>query len=82
MRSRTLAALLTAAAALGLSGPVFAQISVGEGDVSRYDALYGKPVDVAVDDTHGPPTLCSLIAFRQQFHRSFREPVASHTVCA
>ena len=26
---------------------VSAQISVGEGDVSRYDALYGKPVDVA-----------------------------------
>ena len=50
MRSRTLAALLTVAGALGLSRPVSAQISVGEGDVSRYDALYGKPVDVAVDD--------------------------------
>jgi len=49
MRSRTLAALLTMAGALALSRPVCAQVSVGE-DVSRYDALYGKPVDVAVDD--------------------------------
>jgi hypothetical protein len=49
MRSRTPAALLTAACALGLALPVSAQISVGD-DVSRYDALYGKPVDVAVDD--------------------------------
>ena len=49
MRSRTLAALLTAACALGLIAPASAQISVGE-DVDRYDALYGKPVDVAVDD--------------------------------
>jgi hypothetical protein len=49
MRSRTLAALLTLAGALALSRPVSAQISTGE-DVSRYDALYGKPVDVAVDD--------------------------------
>ena len=38
------------AGALALSRPVSAQISVGEGDVSRYDSLYGKPVDVAVDD--------------------------------
>lgn len=49
MRSRTLAALLTLAGALALSRPVSAQISAGD-DVSRYDALYGKPVDVAVDD--------------------------------
>ena len=49
MRSRTLAALLTMAGALALSRPVSAQIETGE-DVSRYDALYGKPVDVAVDD--------------------------------
>jgi len=49
MRSRTLAALLTMAGALALSRPVSAQISVGD-DVSRYDSLYGKPVDVAVDD--------------------------------
>jgi hypothetical protein len=41
---------LTAACALGLSRPVCAQISVGEGNVDRYDALYGTPVDVAVDD--------------------------------
>ena len=45
----TLAALLTLAGALALSRPVSAQISAGD-DVSRYDALYGKPVDVAVDD--------------------------------
>ncbi len=50
MRSRALAAVLTAAWALGLSRPVSAQISVGEGNVDRYDALYGQPVDVAVDD--------------------------------
>jgi hypothetical protein len=50
MRSRALAALLTAACALGLSRPVAAQISVGEGNVDRYDALYGQPVDVAIDD--------------------------------
>ena len=49
MRWRALAALLTAACATGLSRPAFAQISVGE-DVSRYDAIYGKPVDVTVDD--------------------------------
>ena len=49
MRPRILAALLTAASALGLALPVSAQVEVGE-DVSRYDALYGKPVDVAVDD--------------------------------
>lgn len=49
MRSRTLAGLLTLAGALALSRPVSAQIEVGE-DVSRYDSLYGKPVDVAVDD--------------------------------
>jgi Big-like domain-containing protein len=49
MRPRTLAALLTAASALGLALPVSAQVAVGE-DLSRYDALYGKPVDVAVDD--------------------------------
>jgi hypothetical protein len=49
MRSRTLAGLLTVAGALALSRPVSAQVSVGD-DVSRYDALYGKPVDVAVDD--------------------------------
>jgi hypothetical protein len=50
MRSRALAAVLTAACALGLSRPVCAQISVGEGNIDRYDALYGQPVDVAVDD--------------------------------
>ena len=50
MRSRALAAVLTAACALGLSRPVSAQISVGEGNVDRYDALYGQPVDVAIDD--------------------------------
>ncbi len=50
MRFRALAAVLTAACALGLSRPVSAQISVGEGNVDRYDALYGQPVDVAVDD--------------------------------
>jgi hypothetical protein len=50
MRSRALAAVLTAACALGLSRPVAAQISVGEGNVDRYDALYGQPVDVAIDD--------------------------------
>jgi len=49
MRSRTLAGLLTLAGALALSRPVSAQISTGD-DVSRYDSLYGKPVDVAVDD--------------------------------
>jgi hypothetical protein len=50
MRSPALAAILTAACALGLSRPASAQISVGEGNVDRYDALYGQPVDVAVDD--------------------------------
>jgi hypothetical protein len=50
MHSRTLAALLTAACAVGLTRPTAAQISVGEGDTSRYDSLYGKPVDVTVDD--------------------------------
>ena len=50
MRSPALAAVLTAACALGLWRPVSAQISVGEGNVDRYDALYGQPVDVAVDD--------------------------------
>jgi len=50
MRPRALAAVFTAACALGLSRPVSAQISVGEGNVDRYDALYGQPVDVAVDD--------------------------------
>ena len=49
MRSRTLAVFLTAACALGTSLPASAQVSVGE-DIDRYDALYGKPVDVAVDD--------------------------------
>ena len=49
MHPRTLAVLLAAAGVLALSGPAAAQISVGE-DVSRYDAIYGKPVDVSVDD--------------------------------
>jgi hypothetical protein len=49
MHPRTLAVLLAAAASLALSRSAAAQISVGE-DVSRYDALYGKPVDVSVDD--------------------------------
>src|SRR5262245_37547212 len=49
MRSRTLAVFLTAAGFLGTAWPASAQISVGE-DVDRYDSLYGKPVDVAVDD--------------------------------
>jgi Big-like domain-containing protein len=49
MRSRTLAVFLTAACALGTAGPASAQISVGE-DIDRYDSLYGKPVDVAIDD--------------------------------
>src|SRR3954453_2319543 len=30
--------------------PAAAQIAIGEGDTSRYDALYGKPVDVSIDD--------------------------------
>jgi hypothetical protein len=49
MRSRTLAVFLTAAGFLGTALPASAQVSVGE-DIDRYDALYGKPVDVAVDD--------------------------------
>src|SRR5260370_42243943 len=48
MHARPLA-LLTMAGALALGRPVSAQISTGD-DVSRYDSLYGKPVDVAVDD--------------------------------
>src|SRR5947207_7148629 len=31
-------------------GSAQAQLVVGEGDTSRYDALYGAPVDVSVDD--------------------------------
>jgi len=50
MRPGALAAVFTVACALGLSRPVSAQISVGEGNVDRYDALYGQPVDVAIDD--------------------------------
>ena len=49
MRSRSLAVLLTTAGFLGTALPASAQVSVGE-DIDRYDALYGKPVDVAVDD--------------------------------
>jgi hypothetical protein len=49
MRSRTLAVFLTAAGLLGTARPASAQVSVGE-DIDRYDSLYGKPVDVAVDD--------------------------------
>jgi hypothetical protein len=56
MRCRALAAVLTAACALGLSRPVCAQISVGEGNVDRYDALYGQPVDVSVDDLVQEPS--------------------------
>ena len=56
MRCRALAAVLTAACALGLSRPVCAQISVGEGNVDRYDALYGQPVDVAIDDLVQEPS--------------------------
>jgi Big-like domain-containing protein len=56
MRCRGLAAVLTAACALGLSRPVCAQISVGEGNVDRYDALYGQPVDVSVDDLVQEPS--------------------------
>ncbi|HEY8148297.1 MAG TPA: Ig-like domain-containing protein [Vicinamibacteria bacterium] len=56
MRCRAFAAVLTAACALGLSRPVCAQISVGEGNVDRYDALYGQPVDVSVDDLVQEPS--------------------------
>jgi Big-like domain-containing protein len=50
MRTRTLAAVLASAALATLPRPASAQIVVGEGDASRYDALYGKPVDVSIDD--------------------------------
>jgi Big-like domain-containing protein len=49
MYSRLPVAVLTAACIALLAGPAQAQISVGS-DVSRYDSLYGTPVDVTVDD--------------------------------
>jgi len=52
MSARRLA-LVSAAAAAVLSlvpPPARAQLVVGEGDTSRYDSLYGTPVDVSVDD--------------------------------
>ena len=49
MHLRALALPLTLVALLAVAGPARAQISMGD-DPSRYDALYGKPVDVSVDD--------------------------------
>jgi hypothetical protein len=49
MQIRVAAALLGAAVLAGVSEPALAQL-MGSGDVSRYDALYGTPVDVSVDD--------------------------------
>jgi hypothetical protein len=49
MRIPVASALLAAAVAAALSTPAQAQ-TIGGGDVSRYDALYGTPVDVTVDD--------------------------------
>ena len=49
MQTRVAAALLGAAVLAGASAPARAQL-IGGGDVSRYDALYGTPVDVSVDD--------------------------------
>jgi Bacterial Ig-like domain len=53
MRSRVHAVVLAAAGLLVLAQPAAAQISIGGDDVSRYDAQYGKPVDVSVDDLVG-----------------------------
>ena len=49
MHFRVAAALLAGAAMAGVSTPAHAQM-IGGGDVSRYDALYGTPADVTVDD--------------------------------
>jgi hypothetical protein len=50
MRAPALAAVLAAVVLSALPRPAAAQISVGEGDTSRYDSLYGKPIDVSIDD--------------------------------
>jgi Big-like domain-containing protein len=41
---------LALAALLAVAAPARAQITMGDDDTSRYDALYGKPVDVSIDD--------------------------------
>src|SRR2546423_15658056 len=50
MRLRVLTAALAALAVSGLARGAAAQIVVGEGDTSRYENLYGRPVDVSIDD--------------------------------
>jgi hypothetical protein len=49
MPMRVAVALFAAAVLTAASTPARAQM-MGGGDVSRYDALYGTPVDVSVDD--------------------------------
>jgi hypothetical protein len=49
MRVRLTAAVLIAAGCALAAAPASAQIEVGQ-DIDRYDALYGTPVDVSVDD--------------------------------
>jgi hypothetical protein len=66
--------LVLAALLLGLwPGSAGAQLVVGEGDVSRYDSLYGKPVDVSIDDlvTEGSAYLNRAVKTHGQLEMTF-----------
>jgi hypothetical protein len=54
MRSRAHLATLAVFATVALAAPARAQISIGE-DVSRYESLYGTPVEVSIDDLVNQP---------------------------
>jgi hypothetical protein len=55
MRARALPAVLAALATLGLARSAAAQIVIGEGNASRYESMYGTPVEVSVDDLAQQP---------------------------
>ena len=55
MRVRALSVVVAALIALGLARSAPAQIVVGQSDPSRYEMMYGTPVEVSVDDLAQQP---------------------------
>jgi len=55
MRVRALSVAVAALVALGLARSAAAQIVVGQSDPSRYEMMYGTPVEVSVDDLAQQP---------------------------
>jgi len=55
MRVRALSVAVAALIALGLARSAPAQIVVGQSDPSRYEMMYGTPVEVSVDDLAQQP---------------------------